>query len=334
YFKDKQVHISSAVVYGIMRYVDYTGNLDLLSEGGIEVIIECAMFYYDLLIKKVHLERYELHDVVGPDEYHERVNNNAYTNRMAKYTFDSAVGVILLLPQISEELNVKLSRQFDLATLLDRFKDAASKLYVPRPDETSYIIEQFDGYEQLEDVSLQELKGRLLDDKEYWGGAYGIATQTKIIKQADVVTMLNLFSNEYCKEILLANWEYYEPKTEHGSSLSACMYAMLACKCHMPDKAYPLFIKSASADIEGKGKQWAGLIYIGGTHPASSGGAYMTAVEGFGGIHQKDGEIKVNPNLPSNWNRMLFKVIYRGDLYQIDINKTNAKISNLGSYKH
>ena len=333
YFKDKQIHISSAVVYGIMRYVDYTGNYDLLTEGGIEVIIECARFYYDLLVKKVHLDQYELHDVIGPDEYHERVNNNAYTNRMAKYTFESALRVISLLAELDSNLTSRLNQQYDLASLMEIFQDAASKIYIPQPDPTTKIIEQFDGYERLEEVTLEELRGRLLNEKEYWGGANGIASHTKIIKQADVVTMLNLFSQEYSEEILLKNWEYYEPRTEHGSSLSACMYSMLACKCHMPDKAYPLFLKSATADLTGKGKEWAGLIYIGGTHPASSGGAYMTAVEGFAGVHQEKGELKVSPNMPTNWDRMLCKVIYRGDVYQIEITKNQAKISNLGKYR-
>jgi kojibiose phosphorylase/nigerose phosphorylase len=108
------------------------------------------------------------------------------------------------------------------------------------------------------------------------------------------------------------------------------MYAMLACKCNMPDKAYPLFLKSALADLSGHGKQWAGLIYIGGTHPASSGGAYMTAIEGFAGIHQEAGVLKANPKLPSNWKRLQCKVIYHGDLYQIEINKDHAEVENLG----
>ncbi|TAH73715.1 MAG: glycoside hydrolase family 65 protein [Anaerolineaceae bacterium] len=333
YFKDKQIHISSAIVYGIMRYVNYTGNLDLLADGGIEVIIECARFYYDLLLKKVDKDRYELNDVIGPDEYHERVNNNAYTNRMAKYTFECAAHVIKMYRHMNKDLDDKLSAQYNMTVLLERFEDAALKLYIPQPEDTSKIIRQFDGYEQLEDVSLKELKGRLLDEKEYWGGAYGLASHTKIIKQADVVTMLNIFSGEYSDEILLKNWEYYEPRTEHGSSLSACMYAMLACKCNMPDKAYPLFIKSASTDLVQKGKQWAGLIYIGGTHPASSGGAYMTAVEGFAGICLEDGKLKAYPNLPRHWNSMIFKIIYRGDIYKIEVTKKLAKISNLGKYK-
>ncbi len=215
YFKDKQIHISSAIVYGIMRYVDYTDNYDLLMEGGMEVIIECARFYYNLLVKKVHLEQYELHDVIGPDEYHERVNNNAYTNRMAKYTFESAVRVISLLPELDKNnnLNSRLKQEYDLTSLLEKFQDAASKIYIPQPDSESKIIEQFDGYDRLEEVTLEELRGRLLNEKEYWGGANGIASHTKIIKQADVVTILNLFSNEYSEEVLLKNWEYYEPRT-------------------------------------------------------------------------------------------------------------------------
>jgi kojibiose phosphorylase/nigerose phosphorylase len=332
YFKDKQIHISSAVVYGIMRYVDYTGNYDLLAEGGAEVILECAKFYYDLLLKKVGGKHYELHDVIGPDEYHERVNNNAYTNKMAQYTFDSAIRVLQTLTLIGDTAKERIGNNYNLNALLHMFQDASEWLYIPQADLVTGIIEQFDGYEKLEEVGLEELKGRLLHEKEYWGGAYGIATHTKVIKQADIVTMLNLFSEEYSEDVLLKNWEYYEPRTEHGSSLSACMYAMLACKCHMPDKAYPFFMKSALSDLSGKGKEWAGLVYIGGTHPASSGGAYMTAIEGFAGLHQEEGRLIATAGLPSGWERMSFKLVYKGDLYHVDITKDIAEIRILGKY--
>ncbi len=333
YFKDKQIHISSAVAYGIMRYVDYTGSYDLLREGGAEVILECARFYYDLLIKRVNGNYYELHDVIGPDEYHERVNNNAYTNRMAKYTFESAIRLLEQLQEIGEITKKRLLQTYHLEVLLQNFKDASERIYLPQADPDTGIIEQFDGYGDLEEVSIEEVRSRLLHEKEYWGGAYGVASHTKVIKQADVVTMLNLFSSEYEEEVLLKNWEYYEPRTEHGSSLSACMYSMLACKCHMPDKAYPFFMKSALSDITQKGKEWAGLIYIGGTHPASSGGAYMTAIEGFAGIHQVNNELKAVPNLPSKWEKMLFKIVYRHTLYQVKVTKAEAEITKIGTYE-
>lgn len=333
FFKDKQIHISSAVVSGIMRYVDFTGNCDLLSEGGAEVILECAIFYYDLLIKRVNGNYYELHDVIGPDEYHERVNNNAYTNRMAKYTFDSAVRIIKLLPSIEEKVQLHLKSSYDLIYLLEVFQKASERIYLPQPDGITNVIEQFDGYGDLEDVTIDEVRSRLMHEKEYWGGAYGVASHTKVIKQADVVTMLNIFSEDYNEEILRKNWQYYEPRTEHGSSLSACMYAILACKCHMPDQAYPFFMKSALSDISQKGKEWAGLIYIGGTHPASSGGAYMTAIEGFAGIHvDNQGRLKAEPCLPSNWRRMTFPILFREKLYQVDITPSEVKI-NLSEIK-
>jgi nigerose phosphorylase len=330
YFKDKQIHISSAIVHGLMRYTDFTGSNELLADGGAEVVIECARFYYDLLIKRVNKECYELHDVIGPDEYHERVNNNAYTNRMAKFTIDSAIQILTQVLKTDTSIRERITARYDTASLLEQFRDASQKLFIPAPDDKTGLIEQFDGYFLLEEVGLEELKGRLLHEKEYWGGAYGIATHTKIIKQADVITMLNLFHKEYEEDVLQRNWNYYEPRTEHGSSLSACMYAILACRCHMPDKAYPFFMKSALSDLSGKGKEWAGLVYIGGTHPASSGGAYMTAIEGFAGLRQENGELKVSPCLPTGWSSLSFPVIFREELYRIEIIGEHSEIINLG----
>lgn len=325
YFKDKQIHISSAIVYGIMKYINRTGDYDLITEGGYKVTIECANFYHDLLLTKVGSEVYELRDVIGPDEYHERVNNNAYTNRMAKFTFESALDVIKMI----KENKWELEEEYSLEELESKFADASCKIYIPKPEDKTSIIPQFDGYESLEDIEINKLKERLLNDKEYWGGAYGIASDTKVIKQADVITMLNLFHKEYSEEVMLKNWQYYEPRTEHGSSLSACMYALVACKCGMPDRAYPFFLKSALPDILGGGKQWAGLIYIGGTHPASSGGAYMTVVEGFGGIYFEDGVVKARPCMPEGWRSLKFKVSYLNKLYQVNIENNKADIKQI-----
>lgn len=325
FFKDKQIHISAAVVYGIMRYTNITGDDSLLKEGGVQTVIECAKFYYSLLLKKVNSDRYELHDVIGPDEYHERVNNNGYTNRMAKMTLSSAAEILKNLDSYGKETAEAVKAAYPVQDLANKFEDAAEKLYIPAPGEDK-VIDQFDGYRELEDCSIDTVRGRLLHEKEYWGGAYGVASHTQVIKQADVVTMLNLYSDEYPLDVLKANWDYYEPRTEHGSSLSASMYAMLACKCGMPQKAYPFFIKSAKADLVEGGKEWAGLIYIGGTHPAAAGGAYMIAVEGFGGVSfTKDG-VKVAPSLPENWKGMRFYVCHEGERYYVNIKGSEATV--------
>lgn len=327
FFKDKQIHISAAVVYGIMRYVRFTGDTSILNEGGAETVIECAKFYYSLLLKKVNSDRYELHDVIGPDEYHERVNNNGYTNRMAKYTFDAAAEITEGKCGLDESVMASLREMYDMADLAAKFADAAEKIYIPQPDSETGIIEQFDGYLKLEDCSVDEVRSRLLHEKEYWGGAYGVAAHTQVIKQADVVTWLTLFADEFDDDILLKNWSFYEPRTEHGSSLSACMYALLACRCGLSDWAYPFFMKSASADIKGGGKEWAGLVYIGGTHPAAAGGAYMNVVKGFGGFSIKNGEVCVEPALPSNWTKLSYNIEYKNKLYHIEIVDGKAEIT-------
>ena len=131
---------------------------------------------------------------------------------------------------------------------------------------------------------------------------------------------------DFSDEVKWKNWCYYEPRTEHGSSLSACMYSILACTCGHPDEAYPFFLKSAQADLQGGGKEWAGDIYIGGSHPAAAGGAYMTAIYGFGGLTFADGEIHAAPRLPAFWEKLTFRVSYRGKLFEISETKDGADI--------
>lgn len=329
YFKDKQVHISAAVAYAIWEVYKFTGDISLLINGGAEVILECARFFYSYAYYKEDKDRYEILDVIGPDEYHERVNNNAYTNKMVYHTLDVALQTLELLsseyPREYKELISKLDFRKEIANII-KFKE---KLYVAQSDEKTLIIEQFDGYSRLEDCILSEVKSRVIDPKEYWGGGHGVASNTKIIKQADVVLMLYLFRNEYSHEVKKANWTYYEPRTEHGSSLSPCIYALLSCEIGNKEWAYPFFVKTANVDLNGESKQFAGSIYIGGTHPAANGGAWVAAILGFAGLNVQDGKITIKPNLPKQWKRLAFKVIVRGEMYAIDIAHGKQEIIKL-----
>ena len=312
YFRDKQYHVSAAIVYGLMKYINASGDYDILNNGAMEMVIECAKFYRSLLIRKADSSLYEIHDVVGPDEYHERVNNNAYTNRMAKFVFDTVL---------------ELSDKYPLDNKLkEMLQDSSKNILIKKPNENG-VIEQFDGYFKLEDVSVETVRSRLINPKEYCGGAYGVASNTQVIKQADIVAMLSMFKNDYTKDIMETNLKYYEPRTEHGSSLSACMYSLLACYTNNPEIAYPMFMKSAKTDLTKGGKEWLGLIYIGGTHPASAGGAWIAAVKGFAGINEEHGQLVCRPNLPEKWNGMNFKLIYKGKWYSVEIKDDKGTIS-------
>ncbi|GFZ34482.1 kojibiose phosphorylase [Clostridium zeae] len=326
YFRDKQVHISADVAYAIWQYYLATGDESLLVEGGAETIIECARFFYSYGYFNMDKNRYEILDVTGPDEYHERVNNNAYTSIMVKYTLEAALACIELLKAKYEKEYINLNLEINFEQEIDNFKDMFEKLYIPTPDKETNIIEQFDGYERLENISLEKLKERIIDPNEYLGGGNGLATTTKILKQADVVLALNLFKDRYSEQVKKSNWEYYEPQTEHGSSLSACVYALLAADLGKVDWAYKYFLKTATIDLTGDSKQYVGTLYIGGTHPASNGGAWMTAVLGFGGVKASEGQITMSPKLPESWTFLKFRVVHYGQKYSIKITKDQITI--------
>lgn len=328
FFKDKQVHISAAVARAVMQYVHVTGDLELLAQGGARTVLECARFYFSLLVGRSTSDLWEIHDVIGPDEYHERVNNNAYTNKMAQATIRWAIEAARMLKQADEAAYREFCAQTGAEELLPRLEAAANRLYVPGPNADG-VIEQFDGYFGLEDVAVETVRSRLLDPREYWGGAYGVAAHTQVIKQADVVTVLEFFHNEYSRDILKANWDYYAPRTEHGSSLSACMYALLSCRCGDAESAYPFFLKSAKADWDGGGKQWAGLVYIGGTHPAAAGGAWKVLAQGFMGLEATNDGPAVRPCLPEGWKRVAFQCSIRGKWYRVEADREKGSVTRL-----
>ncbi len=285
YFKDKQIHISADVAYAVLNYYAHTSDDELMLGGGLETVIECAEFARTYSYYNHIKDRYELLDVIGPDEYHERVNNNAYTNyifyQITKQGIELAEEFAGIYPERYQAILSKLPDG-----IVDNLKEWVNKLYLPRPNSDG-VIEQFDGYFKLEDVGVSEVRSRLKHPNEYWGSSGGVATATRVIKQADVIMLFNLYPDLFSKEIQKANYDFYLPYTEHGSSLSHCAYALTACRIGNKDGAYKAFLDSAEIDLRGGGKQWAGEIYIGGTHPAASGGAWMTAVYGFGCKHKE-----------------------------------------------
>jgi kojibiose phosphorylase len=327
HFRDKQVHISGDVAIAIWEYFKVTGDDSLLLEGGAEVILECARFYYSYAYFKGEKNRYEVLDVIGPDEYHERVHNNAFTSMVAKATFEIANAAVDYLRARHPVKLQALLRKIRIAEELPLFRDAAERLYVPQPDRKNGVIEQFEGYFKLREATVEELKSKKLHPDEYLGAGQGLAVPTKIIKQADVVMMLNLFQDRYSTAVKKANWEYYEPRTEHGSSLSACAYAMVAADIGKLDWAYKYFLKTAKIDLEAKYKVYVGTIFMGGSHPAANGGAWMTAVMGFAGVKAGVRSVTVNPRLHKKWRSLQFNLAYKGDRFAFKITKNTVEIA-------
>ncbi|HVZ66585.1 MAG TPA: glycosyl hydrolase family 65 protein [Lacunisphaera sp.] len=327
HFRDKQIHISGDVAIALWHYFRITGDDALLVQGGAEVILECARFYYSYAHFKTDRGRYEILDVIGPDEYHERVNNNAFTNMVVRETFVIANAVVEHLGRTHPEVLAALLRRLAIEPELAGFADAAARLHVPGPDPVTGVIEQFEGYFKLREASVAELKARMVHPNEYFGAGQGLAVPTKVIKQADVVMMLEHFPSRFPASIKQANWEYYEPRTEHGSSLSACAYALVAAEFGNLDFAYRYFLQTAQIDLLAKYKTHVGTIFIGGSHPAANGGAWMTAVFGFGGVRADERQVVINPRLYRRWRRLEFGLEYQGDRFRVELTPDRVTVT-------
>ncbi len=326
YFNEKTIHISADIVYAINQYVDVTNDLTVLEKGGLEMVIECARFYHSYATWRPDLKKFYLNDVIGPDEYHEGVNNNAFTNFMAKNTFSIMYKFIKMMRDYNSEFVRSLIAARGYTEEITKMHVIERELFQQIPNEEN-IIEQFDGYHQLEEVSLDMMVARIDNPSEYLGGEFGKATPTKIIKKADVIALFALHPFAFSQLIKFANWNYYEPKVEKGSSLSDAFHAIVGCEIGKIEEAYEYFMRSATVDITGKEKNYNGSIYVGGTHPGANGGAYMALIYGFAGLKREGYYIKAESRLPKAINEIRFKCIHQGKIANVIVKNNGAKVT-------
>lgn len=326
YFNQKQIHISADVVYAFNQYIDTTGDLTVLEEGGLETVIECARFYQSFVTWKPDLKIFVVNDVIGPDEYHEGVNNNAFTNYMIRNTFTIMFKFIKMMREYNSEFVRNLIARKGYTEEITKMHVVERELFQQMPNDQG-IIEQFDGYHELEDVSLDTMVARIDNPSEYLGGKFGKASPTKIIKKADVIALMALFPDEFTRRIKEANWNYYEPKAEKGSSLSDAFHAIVGSEIGKLDEAYEYFIRSATVDITGKEKNYNGSIYVGGTHPGANGGSYTALVYGFAGLKREGLYLKAETRLPKTFNEIKFKCIHRGRIAHVSVKNNGAKVT-------
>lgn len=323
YFADKQIHISADVIKALFDYSTRTNDYTLLNHGGLEAALEVARFYlsYSSIDKN---GVYHLNDVIGPDEYHERINDNTFTNYLVKDVISKTLKYFNELKEKSPYKGSKLLTKIKMSEKeLDDIIKFENNIYIPS---TNDIIEQFNGYFALEDVKVEDVRKRLTTANEYWGKE---ASKTRVIKQADVITLLALYPRDFSLDIAQRNFNFYEPYTEHGSSLSASMHSLVASRIGLKDKAYQFFMKTALADLGESTKKYAGGIYIGGTHPAANGGAYLSAIFGFAGLTYDGAKIKLQPHLPTEINSLTFKFYENKKVYEANVTKDSYIIKEV-----
>lgn len=313
---DIQIHISADIAYAIMQYWRATGDDDFLRSYGAEMILDTARFWASRA-EREEMEnghQYAFRNVIGPDEYHDHVDNNSYTNYIARWHLQTALDIVDWLAEHHPDKAEELTTELQLTEgSYGRWQDIIEHI-VFRHDKTTGLLDQFEGFFDLEAVTPEFIAQA---DKSLQV-VFGIAgaNERQVLKQADVIMLLCLFRERFGRKTWQTNWETYMPKTDHvyGSSLGPSFHAWAACEMDRPEEAYEHFMLAARADLRNpRGNAGDGI------HAGSAGGVWQAVVFGFAGLHVTKEGYTLNPRLPARWRRLSFNFYLQGEKHTVDV---------------
>lgn len=313
-----QVHINSDIAFAVQKYIDATEDTEFAKSMGAEILIETARFwvrfgsYIDTRDGK-----FCINGVTGPDEFAVLVNNNAYTNLLVKENLQNACKIVEWLKSSNKDAFLQLSHKINLLKEEpEEWKKAADNMYVPYSAERG-IYPQDDSflYKKPWDIkNTPEEKFPLLNNHHPL-----VVYRYQVSKQADLILALFLLNHKFSKEDIRKNFDFYETVTVHESSLSACIFSIVANSIGYHEKAYSYFMRTARLDLDDYHRDTKA-----GIHCANMAGTWMSIVNGFGGMNAYEDVLSFNPHLPVQWEEYSFTVNYRGRLLKITVSKAGT----------
>jgi kojibiose phosphorylase len=320
---DIEVHIDSDISYAILKYYQVSGDEEFLRAGGLRVLLEIAAFWAGFFTYDIGRGRYELRDVIGPDEFHEHVDNNTYTNYLARWSLRRTLE---LAERWRERFPSDLARVMEEAKVVETdfavWREVADKIHVPIGAEGDVLIEQFEGYFKLKEYPIVKWDS---NGMPLWPADIDVGRLdgTTLIKQPDVVMLFAMLGEDFDAATKLRNYEFYEARTMHKSSLSPSIYAMVGMSIGKTEHAYDYFMKAIETDLadnQGNGLE--------GIHAASMGGVWQTAVFGFGGLSvDASGLPAIKPWLPPKWSGMRYRFAWRGAEVRVAVTREEIAIT-------
>ncbi len=311
-------HITADIARAVYNYYNTSGDEEFMKTCGYEMFFEAARFWASRVEYNKRKKRYEIKRIMGPDEFHKDVNNNAFTNIMAKWNLLTAYKLFSALKK-KRSLSKKLKQKLDLTEKETKdWKKIAARITINVNKKK--VIEQFDGYFKLKNVALRrsDEDGIPLIPAQLKAKGLG---KTQLVKQADVLMALYLLDQVFGLKTKVANYDFYIPRTVHKSSLSPSIHSILAADAGDLTRAYSLFKASLHTDISNHyGNTRDGI------HAASSGGTWQAVVFGFAGIKIRTGKITVNPRLPKRWSRVAFSLAWKGEVIKFELTNEAIKL--------
>lgn len=313
---EEEQHISADVAYGVWSYWQATSDERFLLEAGAEILLETARFWAGRA-RREEDGQYHVRRVIGPDEYHESVDDNAYTNGMAQWNLEAGAEAAALLAERWPDRWRELSGRLHIGAEEPReWLRVARGLYLGLDPRTG-LIEQFQGYFGLEDIDLAAYEARTAPMDVLLGRER--IQRSKVIKQPDVVMLLYLLWDRFPADVREANFRYYEPRTSHGSSLSPPIHAAMAARLGEVELAMRYFRLTAAIDLANRMGNAAG-----GVHAAALGGLWQAVVFGFAGLTWSAEGPRLHARLPEAWRGLRFNLLWRGRGFPADLRRGAA----------
>lgn len=321
-----QFQASTGVAYGIWHYVHISKDKEFLYTYGAEMLVQISRFLKSRGAWGQTSKKFGFFAVMGPDEFHMMVNNNCYTNYMAKKTFDYTLEVLEEMRKNSAWQYEELQRKtgFTEAELID-FKSCSDNMLILL-DESSGIYEQHEGYFNLPHIDVDSIP--VEEFPLYYNWSYDRIYRYDMIKQPDVLMFMFLYNQEFSVECKRANYEYYEPRTIHESSLSPSVHSVFASELQRHEEAFDFFSFATRLDLDNYNRNTRE-----GLHTTSLAGAWINIVYGFGGMRSDGAVLSFKPSIPRTWNSYSFRIVYEEAVLSIKVSKEDLSFNVLNDKK-
>jgi maltose phosphorylase len=320
----EEIHRNGAIAFAIFNYYRYTGDYSYIPEKGLEVLIAIARFWQQRATYSTYRNQYVILGVTGPNEYENNVNNNFYTNYLAKWCIDYAVEQINKVEKEYASDFTRIMSKVNLdASEIEHWKAVADNMYFPYSEELGVYLQQ-DGFLDKELVKVHDLDRSQRPINQKW--SWDRILRSPYIKQADTLQGFYFFEDHFSKEQLEKHFNFYEPFTVHESSLSPCVHSIQAALLDKMEMAYTFYLRTSRLDLDDYNKEVEE-----GCHITSMAGTWMSIVEGFGGMRVKNNALHFEPKIPKEWEGYSFKINFRNQILKVVVNHKETSFSLDGS---
>ena len=316
----EEIHRNGAIAFAIFNYFRFTGDYSYIPEKGLEVLIGIARFWHQRATYSTYRNQYVILGVTGPNEYENNVNNNFYTNYLAKWCIDYAVEQI---NKVEKEYKSDYARIMSKVYLdnaeIAHWKAVADNMYFPYSEEHDVYLQQ-DGFLDKELIKVHDLDKSQRPINQKW--SWDRILRSPYIKQADTLQGFYFFEDHFSKEQLEKHFDFYEPFTVHESSLSPCVHSIQAATLGRMEQAYTFYLRTSRLDLDDYNKEVEE-----GCHITSMAGTWMSIVEGFGGMRVKNDMLHFEPKIPKEWEGYSFKINFRNQILKIAVQQNETTFS-------